>query len=132
MSLITDAARKIEESFSYQDSIDQSAWQTYAATTRHFGFDSGVTITGSYYVIGRTCHAQIKIDPGANFTSYQASSFVTLPITAVGYTGVATANVYGSVVSSTPAVVVVSTSVVRIGQLGAHAVPMYVYAIYQI
>ena len=120
------------ESFAYQDARDISAWQPYTASAVHYRFNGATTLTAQYYVIGRTCHAQIKVDPGTSLTSYQDSSFVTLPISSYGYSGMANVYTVGANLVSYDAGVVVSTAVVRIGDANAIPVPLYVYAIYQI
>lgn len=119
-------------SFPVLDGIGEAVWRDYTASAVHFRFNGAPTVMGSYYTIGRTCHAQIRVDPGTAITSYAASSFVTLPISSYGYSGMAQAYTIAGDVNEWESGVVVSTAVVRIGDTPNLTVPLFIYAIYQI
>jgi hypothetical protein len=132
MSENTRNRPEIPESFTYQDSIGQAVWQSYTVSAVNFRFNGAPTVAGQYMVIGRTCFAQITVDPATGLTTY-ASSYVNLPISSYGIAGMATRS-FDNAAATTQDVakVILSTARVHFNELGPIGSKMQVFAIYQI
>lgn len=121
---------EIPESFAYQDSVGQPRWQAYESSTVNFGLNGVPTITARYYVVGKLCHAQVRVVAGTALTTYAASSFVTLPISSQSYAGIATVNGVSSAIGL--GTVVVSTAVVHMPTSNNVTDYINIFAIYEI
>lgn len=76
-----------QENFAYRDLLGQDQWIEWTPT-RTSWTDVGVpTVTARYHVIGRQCFFQIKVVPSTTVATTAGTSYVNLPITALGLSG---------------------------------------------
>lgn len=120
----------IPESFAYQDTIGQTAWNNYTVSAVNFGFNGAPTLSAKYYTVGKLCHVQVRIQAGTALTTYAASSFVTLPISSQSYAGIATVNGVSSAIGL--GTVVVSTAAVHMPTSANVTDYINIFAIYEI
>ena len=76
-----------QESFSYLDLIGQDRWIAFTPI-RSGWTDVGVpVVTARFRVVGRQCFFQIEVVPSTSVATVAGTSYVELPITALGLSG---------------------------------------------
>ena len=74
-----------ERSFSFKDIQGQDRWEEWTPVYS-FTTATSLTVSGRYKVVGKQCFFQVKVS-GTSMATTAGTSYVDLPITAVGFGG---------------------------------------------
>ena len=75
------------DSFAYRDFIGQDSWISWTPVRTGWTDVGTPTVTGRYRVVGRQCFFQVQVIPGTTVATTAGTSYVALPITAMGLSG---------------------------------------------
>ena len=126
---ITDDPRVDQRSFSLRDlySIDQ--WDEFTVST-NVTTVGALSTQGRYRIVGRSCQFQATLSATTSVTAAAGSSFLKLPIDAVGLSGFAAMTMETSSVGL--CAISVSTSRCYLPTQAATANPLKVYGTFEI
>ena len=75
--------------FSYRDHLGQDRWESFTPSRTGWTDVGTPTVTGLYRSVGKQCFFMVEVVPGTT-VSTSVTSYVNLPITATGLSGMAT------------------------------------------
>lgn len=76
--------------FAWRDLIGQDKWETWTPVRTSWTDVGTITVTAKFNVRGRMCHFSIKVSPATSIATTAGTSYVSLPIKAAGFGGIAT------------------------------------------
>lgn len=77
------------KSFAYQNIIGQDRWISFTPVFGSLTVVGATTYLGRLKIVGRQCFFQVKFSAATSITSTAGTDYLTLPITAKGYSGAA-------------------------------------------
>ncbi len=78
------------DTFSYRDIQGRDKWDTFAPVFGSLTVVGATSYSGRYRIIGRKCEFQVKFSAATSIASTAGTDYLTLPFTAVGFSGMAT------------------------------------------
>lgn len=76
-------------SFAFADLLGQSAWSAYVPTRSGWADVGTPTVSARFHRVGRLMFFQVEVAPSTSCATTAGTSYVTLPVPARGYGGVA-------------------------------------------
>jgi hypothetical protein len=77
------------KSFAYNDIIGQDKWVPWTPVFGSLTVVGATTYAGRLRIVGRSVQFQVKFSAATSIASTAGTDYLTLPITAAGYTGFA-------------------------------------------
>lgn len=77
--------RIFKQGFAYLNLVNQDKWESWTPAYS-FVTATSLTVVGRYKVVGRQCFFQVK-SSGTSIETTAGASYITLPLTAIGYGG---------------------------------------------
>lgn len=78
-----------QESFSWRDLQGQDLWSAFTPVFGSLTVVGATTYLGRYRIIGRSVQFQVKFSAATSIASVAGTDYLTLPISAKGYAGMA-------------------------------------------
>lgn len=76
--------------FSYNDILGLDRWQSFTPVFGSLTVVGATTYLGRFKVVGKQCFFQVKFSAATSIASAAGTDYLTLPMTALGYSGMAT------------------------------------------
>ena len=76
-----------ESSFAYRDLLDQDVWNAFTPVFGALTVVGATSYSGRFRFVGRQCYGQVKFSAATSIASVAGTDYLTLPVTAVGLTG---------------------------------------------
>ena len=74
-----------KQGFAYLNLLNQDRWESWTVAYS-FATATSLTVVGRYKVVGRQCFFQVQ-SSGTSIATTAGTSYITLPLTAIGYGG---------------------------------------------
>lgn len=78
------------KSFSYRDIQGRDSWDTFTPVFGSLTVVGATNYSGRYRFVGRKCEFQVQFSAATSIASTAGTSYLTLPFTALGFSGLAT------------------------------------------
>ncbi len=76
-------------SFSYQDSVGRDKWTQFTPTFGSLTVVGATSYSGRFRVVGKSLQFQVKFSAATSIASVAGTDYLSLPINAKGYSGMA-------------------------------------------
>ena len=77
-------------SFAYDNLLGQDVWQSFTPVFGSLTVIGATSYSGRLRFVGRKCEFQVQFSAATSIASTAGTDYLTLPVTAKGYSGVAT------------------------------------------
>ena len=75
--------------FAWRDILGQDRWEAWTPVrTSWTDVGTAPVVTGRYRRVGRSCQLQMQVVPGTSVATLAGTSYVALPVPAVGFSGI--------------------------------------------
>ncbi len=76
-----------EKSFAFVNLLGQDRWMPFTPAFGSLTVVGATTYLGRFKVVGKQCFFQVKLSAATSIASAAGTDYLTLPLTAKGYTG---------------------------------------------
>ncbi len=77
-----------EAGFAHRDLIGQDRWESFTPVFGSLTVVGGATYSGRYRIVGKSVQFQVSFSAATSIASVAGTDYLTLPITAKGFSGI--------------------------------------------
>lgn len=87
---LNDDPRVDVKSFAFRDIVGQDRWETFTPSFTSLTVSGATSYSGRHRIVGKSCFFQVQFSAATSIASTAGTTYLTLPITTKGLSGLAT------------------------------------------